>query len=238
MEKCSICNSDLILYEQGGIKVEICKNCKSVHISKEDFAKLAKHIDANCEIIDLFEINEFATTEAKKSCTKCNTEMEKVYYNGVIIDRCKNCNLLIFEDGELSKYFSKFSPSGHEIINNAKFVTTYFPANAQTPKEETNEKEGKMQTQNNTNSSMKIQSKEEEFKAFYSPGIIMLIIAFALGVVSLLLFVLPFMAPFAILSIILLVFILSGFRIIKPQEAMVLTFFGKYAGSIKEAGFH
>ena len=239
MEKCSICNSDLILYEQGGIKVEICKNCKSVHISKEDFAKLAKHIDANCEIIDLFEINEFATTEAKKSCTKCNTEMEKVYYNGVIIDRCKNCNLLIFEDGELSKYFSKFSPSGHEIINNAKFVTTYFPANSQTPKEETNEKEEKMQTQNNTtNSSMKIQSKEEEFKAFYTPGIVMLIVALALGVVSLLLFVIPFMAPFAILSIILLVFIISGFRIIKPQEAMVLTFFGKYAGSIKEAGFH
>ncbi len=33
-------------------------------------------------------------------------------------------------------------------------------------------------------------------------------------------------------------FTLLGFRIVKPQEALVLTLFGKYLGTIKEAGFY
>lgn len=33
-------------------------------------------------------------------------------------------------------------------------------------------------------------------------------------------------------------FMLLGFRIVKPQEALVLTLFGKYLGTIKEAGFY
>lgn len=38
--------------------------------------------------------------------------------------------------------------------------------------------------------------------------------------------------------LIVTIFMSFGFRIVKPNEALVLTFFGKYAGSIKEAGFH
>lgn len=234
MEKCGICGSDMVLYEQGGIKIRICKKCKSVHILKDDFEKLAKHIDSDCEIINLFEINEFPVNEEKKVCPICNAEMDKIYYNGVIIDRCKNCNLLVFEDGELAKYFSKISPSGHEIINNAKFVTKYFPANRQNTAKK--EKEADMYNQNDN--SIQIQSTEEEFKAFYLPGIIMLIIALVLGFMAILLFMIPFMWLFGIIAIIACAFFLSGLRVIKPQEAMVLTFFGKYAGSIKEAGFH
>lgn len=234
MSKCYICGGDFVEYKQGGISVQICKKCKSVHILRDDFEQLAKYINPECKIVDLFALEKFTTNEEVKTCQNCNTPMEKIYCNGVVIDRCKNCNMLVFEDGELSKYFSKFSPSGHEVINNVKFITTYFPSNTQTI---TEEKEVNM-THNTANQTMQIQSKEEEFKASYIPGIIMVVCVLVLGVMSLLLFVIPFLFPIGILCLILAGFLCSGFRIIKPQEAMVLTLFGKYVGSIKESGFH
>ena len=47
--------------------------------------------------------------------------------------------------------------------------------------------------------------------------------------------------PFTILSILYLVFgwiLWLGLKILKPQEALVLTLFGKYVGTLKEAGFY
>lgn len=47
--------------------------------------------------------------------------------------------------------------------------------------------------------------------------------------------------PMIIVAAILLVvtiFMNCGLRVLKPNEALVLTFFGKYVGSIKEAGFY
>lgn len=232
MENCKICDSGLITYNQGGIEIQICKKCQAVVISKDNFEKLAKHINPDCEIIDLFGCREFSAAEDKRICGNCNKDMEKIYFNGVVIDRCKSCELLVFDDGELSKYFSKYSPSGHEIINNAKFIKTYFPSGKQTAVKHTTEITEKGYQ------NMQIQSKEEEFKAFYAPGILMLFLALMLGILALVLFVIPFTSIFGVIFGVAALFILFGFRIIKPQEAMVLTLFGKYAGSIKEAGFH
>lgn len=40
------------------------------------------------------------------------------------------------------------------------------------------------------------------------------------------------------ISVILLACLLPGFKLLKPQEAMVLTVFGKYIGTLRGAGFH
>lgn len=85
---------------------------------------------------------------------------------------------------------------------------------------------------------MVIQSKEREFKAFYLPGIPMLLLVVVLAIISFSMFFMPYCGPFGVFLFIVTIFIASGLRILKPQEAFVLTLFGKYAGSIKEAGFH
>lgn len=41
-----------------------------------------------------------------------------------------------------------------------------------------------------------------------------------------------------IIWLVLGIFVFVGFKIINPQEALVLTLFGKYTGTIKEAGFY
>ncbi len=44
-------------------------------------------------------------------------------------------------------------------------------------------------------------------------------------------------SPFALVSIPLFILVLSGFTVVSPNEAKVLTFFGKYIGTIKQNGF-
>ena len=48
---------------------------------------------------------------------------------------------------------------------------------------------------------------------------------------------LPLVTPFAVVAI-LAWFILPGLKVLKPQEALVLTLFGKYAGTLKGEGFY
>lgn len=50
-----------------------------------------------------------------------------------------------------------------------------------------------------------------------------------------------FGVPLLILSILLMVFffiLTAGFKVLKPQEALVLTLFGKYVGTLKNDGFY
>ncbi len=44
--------------------------------------------------------------------------------------------------------------------------------------------------------------------------------------------------PAVVLGVIVVVLILPGFVIIRPNEAIVLTFFGSYLGTVKATGFH
>ena len=84
---------------------------------------------------------------------------------------------------------------------------------------------------------VEIQSKEQEKKIFSLNGF--LVIFF---MIMNLLFVWIFFAIgwhfLSVLIIASIAFCCSGFKLLKPQEAMVLTLFGKYAGSLRGAGFH
>ena len=44
--------------------------------------------------------------------------------------------------------------------------------------------------------------------------------------------------PFCVLAIVLFIILLPGFKVVKPQEALVLTLFGKYYGTLKSDGFY
>ena len=66
-------------------------------------------------------------------------------------------------------------------------------------------------------------------------GWLMLVIIIALFLVGLFMVRIPIVGvPIMVIS----VFLLIGFLVLKPNEAAVLTLFGRYAGTVRRAGFH
>ncbi|OPX43053.1 SPFH domain / band 7 family protein [Ruminiclostridium hungatei] len=75
-------------------------------------------------------------------------------------------------------------------------------------------------------------------------GGLVLLISFLVLILSVVIFVYAiakgpeFLAVLGVVIFVVYVFILPGFFTIQPNEAMVLILFGKYAGTIKKAGWH
>jgi len=71
------------------------------------------------------------------------------------------------------------------------------------------------------------------------PGFLFLLIAFLLVAIGAYLYfdgIIQF-PPIIASGVILAIFIINGLMIINPNESRVLTFFGKYVGTVKENGF-
>lgn len=71
--------------------------------------------------------------------------------------------------------------------------------------------------------------------AFYINGFVAALLLVVISIILLILIVTH--SPLAILLAPLAIIALSGFTVVSPNEAKVLTFFGKYIGTIKENGF-
>lgn len=84
--------------------------------------------------------------------------------------------------------------------------------------------------------------EEKELRTL--PGILMLIINIAGSIASILLLILGsaigsiLMMAAGIIGVILFPILFAGLKIVNPNEALVLTLFGKYHGTIRNHGFH
>ena len=125
MKNCEKCEGEIKKYTINGIEFDFCNKCCLVVISEDNFIKLVKKIDINCKIIDLFELPPINVKKNTIKCKLCNEEMEQIYCEGVLIDRCSKCRLLLFDNGELSKYFSIFASNEMELMSNAAFLKKY-----------------------------------------------------------------------------------------------------------------
>ena len=90
-------------------------------------------------------------------------------------------------------------------------------------------------------------AQTEERKAPSVSGMLMLVVLIILVVFSVFFidylywdypFPNPLLLVLAIVCWVIIVFIIPGLRILKPNEAYVFTIFGKYYGSIKQAGYY
>ncbi len=226
---CLKCSGEMVNYEYSGVKFSICKACNAVVITKENFEKLCNKIDSSCEIIDLFSLAPVKVKEADRTCSSCNKSMEKILCNGVIIDRCKKCETLVFDNGELSKYFAKFSTKPVEVIGNAKFIKTMLDTDVEPVNNNID--------RHRQPSALKIVSKVTETNASYQDGwamVFVLIVMFFIGALS---FLSLWTAAIGVILGIIIFVCLGGFRILEPQNAYVLTLFGKYVGTLKKPGF-
>lgn len=237
MAVCPKCKNDITEYCYHGIRFQLCKSCNTLVISEEDFEHLAKRINSDCSVLNFFSMPQVKAKEDDRFCSKCSRKMTKIYQSGVLLDRCDKCHLIVFDNGELSKYFSQFSPEHFDIMNNAMFIKTYCKEAVPAGNENKTESEPN-ETNKGAKNQMKIQCKEVEKVVPYADGILMLLTILVIGILILLFFFNFYTMFLSVILVIVEIFLLTGFRILEPQEALVFTLFGKYYGTLKNPGFY
>ena len=225
--KCGKCGETYQIYNLDGIKIPYCPQTKEVFVKYSTLKALSEKIDLKTNIINPNEIESIKLKEEPVVCPECGQTMEKVYFNGVVLDKCPACKGILFDNGELGKFFKIFMSKKPEIMDNIKFIETYCAEN-NSDKKSVNE--------------IEIQSKEKERAAVSVNGFFALFLILIAGLFCLLLtaggLFISGLSFIGISGLVILVFALTGLRLLKPQEAMVLTVFGKYVGTLRGAGLH
>ena len=220
---CVKCNTELEILKIKSANIPYCKSCKGMWIKFPYLQKIAEQIELKTDIVNPVDMEPIKHKEPPKTCPQCGQAMDKIYFNGTVVDVCKTCNGIWFDNGELSKYFSLFMKQYPQITDNITFLDKYCDPDLK-------------EKQAIINQEIEIQSKEKEKRVISFNGFVVLFLLLFFGLIG-------FVASVAfspILIILIPIFILSlmGFKVIKPQEAMVLTVFGKYIGTLRGAGFH
>jgi len=222
--KCPKCKVELTTKYFENIPYGYCPDCKAVWMKFPILTKIAKSLGIKNELLNPAEMESIKVKEDPRICPDCGNVMEKVYFNGVVVDRCSGCNGTMFDNGELVKFYNTFLKKPMPIIENLAFISNAMKAAEQ------NKKELFMQE-------IEIQSKEHEYKVISINGFLVLAGLVVLALIYFLIFLLGgfWITPVGVAT---LIFFAAGFKMLKPQEAMVLTVFGKYVGTLKGAGFH
>ncbi|MBR6098680.1 zf-TFIIB domain-containing protein [bacterium] len=222
--KCGKCDGDFTQYQCGNMKISYCKDCKSVWIKYSALKKISELLDLKSEILNPAEMEAIKVKEEARLCPECGKPADKVYFNGVILDKCSACDGILFDDGELAKFFRIYMKRDPGVIGNIEFLDKYCKNKPVSNKEPVGQE-------------IEIQSKEKEKRVISFNGFAMVFVLLLLLFVSFIFTILNF-GIIGIPGFILFVVALPGFKLLKPQEAMVLTVFGKYIGTLKGAGFH
>lgn len=222
--KCPKCETELSLYNREGLKISYCKKCKTMWIKFPALQKIGEMLDLKIPLINPVEMESIKVKEEPRNCPECAKSMDKVYFNGMVVDKCSDCNGILFDNGELSKYFNLFMKNPVGVVDNLAFLENYC-------------NKSRVERQEFVSKELEIQSKEKERRVISINGFAMLFIML-IGAGFAWLFFLLQLFPLGMISVILLACLLPGFKLLKPQEAMVLTVFGKYIGTLRGAGFH
>ncbi len=222
--KCPKCETELSLYNREGLKISYCKKCKTMWIKFPALQKIGEMLDLKIPLINPVEMESIKVKEEPRNCPECAKSMDKVYFNGMVVDKCSDCNGILFDNGELSKYFNLFMKNPVGVVDNLAFLENYC-------------NKSRVERQEFVSKELEIQSKEKERRVISINGFAMLFVML-LGAGFAWLFFLLQLFPLGMISVILLACLLPGFKLLKPQEAMVLTVFGKYIGTLRGAGFH
>lgn len=221
---CPKCNVGLEIFKYNGLSIPYCKTCKAMWIKFPTLEKIGEKNDLKSALINPAEMESVKVKEDARICPDCGKAMEKVYFNGMVVDKCCDCNGTWFDNGELSKYFGLFMKKAPELTDNVTFLQRYCTGSSKEKAEPVYQE-------------LEIQSKEKEKRAISINGFFALLILLLAGLLGILFAVMiaPGLIP---VLVVLFVVACAGFKILKPQEAMVLTVFGSYIGTLRGAGFH
>lgn len=97
--------TELSLYNREGFKITYCKKCKAMWIKFPVLQQIGEMLDLKMPLINPAEMEAIRVKEEPRTCPECSKTMDKVYFNGIVVDKCSECKGILFDNGELSKYF-------------------------------------------------------------------------------------------------------------------------------------
>lgn len=246
---CPKCSKDLVLYNREGLNIGYCKSCKSVWVPDASLMKISEKLELKGKLINPIDMEPLKIKEELRACPQCGKTMHKVFFNGIIADKCVDCRGVWFDNGELSKYFNLFMKEPVGVIDNLVFLEKYFNPSAaeqntikastpaKTEPQSLPKKTIVPEVNNEYSHSIDIQSKEEERKVASISGFFVVLVLFIAAMAAWLFYAIGWSFLGFILTVGIVVGCM-GFKLLRPQEALVLTVFGKYIGTLKGAGFH
>lgn len=222
--KCNKCNTELGQRRYGNLKINYCPECNAVWIKYSALKKLSEMMDLKTPILNPADLETIKVREEARACPECGNVADKVYFNGIVLDKCSPCDGIFFDNGELARFFRLYMKQDPGVMDNIAFLDKYCSTDNSAQK-------------NQVLPEIEIQSKEKERRVISVNGFAMLFLLFLVLIISIV-FTIIGLGFLGIPGIVLVVFALPGFKMLKPQEAMVLTVFGKYIGTLKGEGFH
>ena len=124
---CVKCNTELEILKIKSANIPYCKSCKGMWIKFPYLQKIAEQIELKTDIVNPVDMEPIKHKEPPKTCPQCGQAMDKIYFNGTVVDVCKTCNGIWFDNGELSKYFSLFMKQYPQITDNITFLDKFLP---------------------------------------------------------------------------------------------------------------
>ena len=104
---CIKCQKEVISASFQGLDLLLCKTCNTVCLKEAEFWEICKRLEVENEVKNPFELQPVSVNEPLRKCPYCGKDMAKTHQNGVLIDRCDECRVLGFDNGELSTFFAK-----------------------------------------------------------------------------------------------------------------------------------
>lgn len=105
---CPVCNKPLIVVESNKIELDYCIFCKGLWFDQSEIDLLISNLSLGFSTNDI-SICPTISADNKYKCPKCDTEMRKIKYGPVILDRCLNEHGLWFDAGELGQLISQYA---------------------------------------------------------------------------------------------------------------------------------
>jgi Zn-finger nucleic acid-binding protein len=127
---CPVCKYDMLVVEYQNIELDYCNSCKGVWFDSGELELLLKAYgleEPQAFFSGIFDSQEAASREKKRSCPICSHKMKKATAGGqpeILIDVCPDRHGLWFDGGEVTQLIGhlagehppKGSP-GEKVIN-------------------------------------------------------------------------------------------------------------------------
>ena len=85
--KCPKCKTEFITKYFENMPFLYCQECKAVWVKFPLLSKIARAIGIKSEILNPAEMDSIKVKEDPRICPDCGKVMDKVYFNGVVVDK-------------------------------------------------------------------------------------------------------------------------------------------------------
>lgn len=85
---CPKCNIEMNTFKSNGLNIQYCKSCKALWVKFPVLQKIGEMLNLKSSLINPADMEKVNVKENARICPDCGKNMDKVYFNGIIVDKC------------------------------------------------------------------------------------------------------------------------------------------------------